>query len=122
MKLDEAKQILEDEGYIVEAGQAKTDDAFRAAIVKKKGGAKTDAHFQEAMAIKKSIKRLTNATSIDELCAALKDAQNQAGDLSMIMKNVKFDIVKTDQGDWVLYIDGVADNGPRAKWGNSWSN
>lgn len=105
MKLEEAKQILEDQGYIVEAGKVKTD-----------------AHFQEAMAIKKSIKKLTNAKSVDELCAALKDAQNQAGDLSMLMKNVKFDIVKTDQGDWVLYIDGVSDNGPRAKWGNSWSN
>ena len=117
MKLDEAKQILEDEGYIVEAGQAKTDDAFRAAIARKKGGAKTDAHFQEAMAIKKSIKKLTNAKSIDELWAALKEAQNQAGDLSMMMKNVKFDIVKTEQGDWILYIDGVSDQGPREKWG-----
>lgn len=118
MKLDEAKQILEDEGYIVEAGQAKTDDAFRAAIARKKGGAKTDAHFKEAIAIKKTIKRLTNAKSIDELCAALQEAQNQAGDLSMMMQNVKFDIVKTAQDDWVLYIDGVSDNGPREKWGN----
>ena len=118
MKLEEAKQMLEDAGYIVEAGQAKTDDAFRAAIAGKRSGAKTDAHFQEAMAIKKSIKRLTNANSVDELCAALKDAQNQAGDLSMLIKNVKFDIQKTAQGDWVLYIDGVAGEGPRSKWGN----